>query len=66
MSQHRTIHGEDAYRVNVRLHCCAVQVKRKAISVVLSEHGHRQGHFPSGSLVLLVLRHIAAALARTN
>jgi hypothetical protein len=66
MSQHRTIHGEGTYRVNIQLHCCVVQVKRKAISAVLSGYGHKQVRDPSGGLALLVLAHIAAALARTN
>ena len=65
-TEHRTIHGEDAYRANVRLHSCVVQAKRKANSAVLFEQGQQQGHDLFGDLALLVLAHIAAVLVRTN
>jgi hypothetical protein len=63
---HRTIQGEDACRANLRPHCSPAPAERKAVSAVLSEQGHRQGHALSGGLALLVLAQIAAALARTN
>jgi len=64
--QYRTIQGEDAYRANLRMPCFPASAKWNAVSAVPSEHGHRQGHDPSGCLALLALAHIAAALARTN
>jgi hypothetical protein len=64
--QHRTIQGEDAKRANLRMHCWPAPTTWKAVSAVLSEQGHRQGHDPSGGLALLALAHIAAALARAN
>jgi hypothetical protein len=65
-AQHQTLQGVDAYRANLRLQCRAAAAKWKAVSALLSKYGHQQGHDPSGVLVLLVLAHIASALARTK
>jgi hypothetical protein len=65
-AQHQTLQVVDAYRANLQLQCCAVAAKWKAVSAVLSGHGHRQGHDPSGGLALLVQAQITAALARAS
>jgi len=65
-AQHETLQGEEACRANLRPHCSSAPTERKAVSAVLSEHGHRQERDPCGVLVLLVLAQIVAAPGRTN